>query len=374
VSVAIGAPLTPYRRRRANLKSHGAQTVAVTEQTAGMTSSASLIGNGYDGSAASGLAALSERGRGRRGEAEPAEREAAVTRQPPPRQTVPPDTARAAGDVVRLPGQEAPGGQGPSRALVSGGAFTLAVALSLASDQSSRPASLEPVTPASDVGAAQQQSAEPAEDEVGGLTEEEQEVVEELRARDAEVRRHEAAHAAAGGQYAGSPTFSYQTGPDGRRYAVGGSVSIDTAPVKGDPEATIRKAQQIKAAATAPAEPSSQDRRVAAQAEALAQQARAELAAEGREEREAGQAEASGAAAGGPAVPAGVGGEDAGSGDAADGDTASAGREIASDDADDPDEDQDDRPASGFAAAAFSAAAASYRGLGRSPSLVSIAV
>lgn len=348
------------------------QAAAVTEQTAGMTSSTTLIGIGYDGPAASGLAALSERGRGRRGETEPVEREAAVTRQPP-RETASPEAARAAGDVVRLPGQEAPGDQGPGRPLVSGGAFTLAVALSLASDQSSRPASLEPVTPASAVGAAQP-TAEPAGDEVGGLTEEEQEVVEELRARDAEVRRHEQAHAAAGGQYAGSPTYSYQTGPDGRRYAVGGSVSIDTAPVKGDPEATIRKAQQIKAAANAPAEPSSQDRRVAAQAEALAQQAQAEIAAEAREERQAEQAEPSGAEAAGPAVPAGVAGEDAGSRDAADRDPASSVRELAPDDAEDPDEDQDDEPASGFAAAAFSAAAASYRGLGRSPSLVSIAV
>ncbi|MEQ9335590.1 MAG: putative metalloprotease CJM1_0395 family protein, partial [Miltoncostaeaceae bacterium] len=37
-----------------------------------------------------------------------------------------------------------------------------------------------------------------------------------------ERRRPGAPHAAAGGQYAGAPSFTYQTGPDGKRYAVGG--------------------------------------------------------------------------------------------------------------------------------------------------------
>jgi hypothetical protein len=103
-------------------------------------------------------------------------------------------------------------------------------------------------------------------------------VIAELVARDREVRSHEQAHAAAGGQYAGSPTYSFVKGPDGLNYAVGGEVSIDTAPVSGDPEATIRKAQIIRAAASAPAEPSPQDRRVAAQAATLESDARVELA------------------------------------------------------------------------------------------------
>lgn len=110
------------------------------------------------------------------------------------------------------------------------------------------------------------------------LTDEERQQVEQLQKRDAEVRRHEQAHKAAAGQHArGGATFETQTGPDGRSYAVGGEVSIDTSPVEGDPEATIRKMQQIRAAALAPAEPSSQDRQVAAQATRAAQQARAEL-------------------------------------------------------------------------------------------------
>lgn len=110
------------------------------------------------------------------------------------------------------------------------------------------------------------------------LTDEERQQVEALQKRDSEVRRHEQAHKAAAGQHArGGATFETQTGPDGRSYAVGGEVSIDTSPVEGDPEATIRKMQQIRAAAVAPAEPSSQDRQVAAQAAQAEQQARSEL-------------------------------------------------------------------------------------------------
>lgn len=105
----------------------------------------------------------------------------------------------------------------------------------------------------------------------------EQKVIEKLSARDREVRAHEQAHAAVGGQYAGSPTYTYQRGPDGVSYAVGGEVSIDTSPVPNDPEATLRKAEQIARAASAPAEPSGQDRAVAAQAAKMAQEARIEI-------------------------------------------------------------------------------------------------
>jgi hypothetical protein len=105
----------------------------------------------------------------------------------------------------------------------------------------------------------------------------EQKVIEQLSSRDREVRAHEQAHAAVGGQYASSPTYTYQRGPDGVSYAVGGEVQIDTSPIPGDPEATLRKAEQIARAASAPAEPSGQDRAVAAQAAKMAQQARVEI-------------------------------------------------------------------------------------------------
>lgn len=98
------------------------------------------------------------------------------------------------------------------------------------------------------------------------LTQEELAMIEQLSARDQEVRAHERAHQAVAGSYAGSASYSYQSGPDGKRYAIGGEVPIDAAPIPGDPQATIAKMQVVKAAAMAPAEPSSQDRRVAASA------------------------------------------------------------------------------------------------------------
>ena len=104
----------------------------------------------------------------------------------------------------------------------------------------------------------------------------------ELAARDREVRTHEAAHQAAGGGLAGSASFSYETSPDGKRYAVGGEVSIDMGSER-DPAATIAKMQRVRAAALAPADPSPQDLAVASQASqieaAARQQQREETAA-----------------------------------------------------------------------------------------------
>lgn len=109
--------------------------------------------------------------------------------------------------------------------------------------------------------------------------------VRELKQRDAEVRRHEAAHKSAAGPHAsGGPTFQFQAGPDGKQYAVGGEVSIDTSEVAGDPAATIRKMQQVRRAALAPANPSAQDRAVAATAARLEQRARTQASQE-RSER-----------------------------------------------------------------------------------------
>lgn len=105
----------------------------------------------------------------------------------------------------------------------------------------------------------------------------EQKQIRELAARDREVRAHEQAHAAVGGKHAGSPVYEFVRGPDGVSYAVGGEVSISTSPVPGDPEATIAKAQQIRRAANAPAEPSAQDRSVSAQAAKMEAEARVEL-------------------------------------------------------------------------------------------------
>lgn len=115
------------------------------------------------------------------------------------------------------------------------------------------------------------------------LSPEELDEIRELRARDLEVRAHEAAHAGVGGQYAGAPSYSYQTGPNGVRYAVGGEVSISLPSGNANPEQTVRAAEQVRRAALAPADPSGQDRQVAARATFIANEARAEI----REQREA---------------------------------------------------------------------------------------
>lgn len=103
--------------------------------------------------------------------------------------------------------------------------------------------------------------------------------IAELSARDREVRAHERAHAAVGGQYASAPSYDFEKGPDGVNYAVSGEVSISSGAVPNDPEATIAKAQQIRAAANAPADPSGPDRAVAAAADSMEANARAELSA-----------------------------------------------------------------------------------------------
>lgn len=112
----------------------------------------------------------------------------------------------------------------------------------------------------------------------GGLSESDLKIVSDLKQRDTEVRAHEAAHmAAAGGIATGGASFDYQQGPDGIRYAIGGKVNIDTSTVAGDPAATLRKADTIRRAALAPAQPSGPDMQVAASATAMATQAQAEL-------------------------------------------------------------------------------------------------
>jgi hypothetical protein len=108
----------------------------------------------------------------------------------------------------------------------------------------------------------------------------EQVVVDSLKQRDREVRAHEQAHQAVGGQYASAPSFTMQSGPDGGRYATGGKVQIDIS-AEPDPEATIRKMQQVQAAALAPVDPSGQDRAVAAKAAQMALEARAQLQSQG---------------------------------------------------------------------------------------------
>ncbi len=99
----------------------------------------------------------------------------------------------------------------------------------------------------------------------------------ELKALEQEVFAHEQAHAAVGGAHTGTPKYNYERGPDGVRYATSGEVSVDLSPVEGDPEATINKMRQIRSAALAPADPSSQDLKIAAKANQIIARAQQEL-------------------------------------------------------------------------------------------------
>jgi len=118
------------------------------------------------------------------------------------------------------------------------------------------------------------------------LSESDERETRELQRRDQEVKAHEAAHKAAAGSYAtGGASFDYQRGPDGRQYAIGGEVSIDTSRPE-NPREAQSKAQTIQAAALAPAEPSAQDRQVAQAASQMAAEARAELVKQATEKEE----------------------------------------------------------------------------------------
>jgi len=102
--------------------------------------------------------------------------------------------------------------------------------------------------------------------------------IRQLGRIDQEVRAHEQAHLnAARGIAVSNAHFRYQTGPDGKRYAIAGDVQIDTSSTSDNPGAVIRKAAAIVRVALAPAKPSIPDQQVANQAQAMAQNAQSAL-------------------------------------------------------------------------------------------------
>ena len=133
-------------------------------------------------------------------------------------------------------------------------------------------ARIDPVPPNGEAQATADNPAGPTQ-----LTPEELKQVEALRERDRKVRAHEQAHQAAAGALGGGASFTYQRGPDGINYAIGGEVQI-TLQEGRTPDETIANAQTIRAAALAPADPSAQDRAVAAAAGQMEAEARAEQA------------------------------------------------------------------------------------------------
>lgn len=111
---------------------------------------------------------------------------------------------------------------------------------------------------------------------IGELSQEEQRIVTELQAADTNVRAHEAAHMAAGGGLTSPASYTYERGPDNKMYAVAGEVGISTG--EGNtPQESLNKAQTIRRAALAPADPSPQDLKVAAQAASMEMSARAQI-------------------------------------------------------------------------------------------------
>lgn len=115
----------------------------------------------------------------------------------------------------------------------------------------------------------------PRNDPASELSPEEQRMLDELRQTDQKVRAHEQAHAAAGGT---NVRYEYQTGPDGRQYAVGGTTDIQVQAQSNDPAAKLDQARKLRSAALAPADPSSQDLAVSAKASRLEMDARREMA------------------------------------------------------------------------------------------------
>lgn len=109
--------------------------------------------------------------------------------------------------------------------------------------------------------------------------------VQEMVIVESKVKAHERAHKSVGGQYAGMVHFQYVQGPDGKMYIAGGDVSIDLSAGR-NPKDTIQKMEQIKAAALAPADPSSQDYAVAAKAAMILQKAQQQLAQQKQESKQ----------------------------------------------------------------------------------------
>lgn len=89
-------------------------------------------------------------------------------------------------------------------------------------------------------------------------------VLNKFKQTDAQIRSHEQIHASIGPTT--SPiSYNYQQGPDGKMYAVGGHVRLDTS-IPDDPKAAEHKLDQIKKAASGPSDPSGADLNIATQA------------------------------------------------------------------------------------------------------------
>jgi len=108
------------------------------------------------------------------------------------------------------------------------------------------------------------------------LSPEQKRQVAELRSVEQKVKAHEQAHSSAGGKFAGGINYEFQKGPGGQKYIVGGEVPIQM-PKSDDPEETMQAMEQVRRAALAPANPSSQDMQVASKASQAILEAQSEM-------------------------------------------------------------------------------------------------
>jgi hypothetical protein len=90
------------------------------------------------------------------------------------------------------------------------------------------------------------------------LSDAQKKALEKFEQRDAEVKAHELAHQTNSGGLAGAASYTYQQGPDGKMYAIGGSVPI-TFKSGSTPQESIKNAKAIASATTSPDAPSSRD-------------------------------------------------------------------------------------------------------------------
>lgn len=131
-----------------------------------------------------------------------------------------------------------------------------------------------------------QQKASGTSDESDSTSTEssDEKTIRELKARDTEVRAHEQQHISSAGPYArGAAVYDYQIGPDGKAYAIGGHVEMDTGAISGNAEATIQKARILRQAALSVSNPSGADKNVALNAMAMEESARSEESEKNKE-------------------------------------------------------------------------------------------
>ena len=89
-------------------------------------------------------------------------------------------------------------------------------------------------------------------------------VLEKFKTSDSNIRSHEQIHASIG--HTTAPiSYNYQEGPDGKMYAVGGHVRLDTS-IPDDPKAAAFKLDQIQRASSGPTNLSSTDTSISTQA------------------------------------------------------------------------------------------------------------